>query len=64
MTAFYQFLTTLVFYEPADILYPPPGGWPQIREKLAPWHKTDEVVELLRHLPYLDSRPGIREIIP
>lgn len=66
ITEFYQFLTTPVFYEPTDILYPPPGGWPQIREKVksASWDKTDEVVELLCHLPYLDSRPGIREIMP
>ncbi|RHZ68418.1 hypothetical protein CDV55_103534 [Aspergillus turcosus] len=30
VTDFYQFLTTLPFVEPDDILHPPPEGWPQI----------------------------------
>ena len=59
VTELYEFLTTLLYIEPTDILYPPPGGWPHItqeNEAFASLKKTDEVIELLRHLPYLDSR--------
>lgn len=59
VTAFYESLTTLLFVEPTDILHPPPEGWPHItqeNEAFASLGKTDEVIELLRHLPYLDSR--------
>lgn len=59
ITDLYESLTTLLYVEPTDILYPPPGGWPHItqeNEAFASLNKTDEVIELLRHLPYLDSR--------
>jgi hypothetical protein len=37
----------------AQIVYPPPRGWPQITlETFACLHKTDPVIELARHLPY------------
>lgn len=52
MTEFYQFLTTLVFYEPADILYPPPDE----KVRSASLDKTDEIFGPLCHLPYFDSR--------
>lgn len=46
------------FYDPAWILEPPPSGWPEITPKrLTPLGKTDEVVTLLAHLPYLEL-PG------
>jgi hypothetical protein len=65
VTEFYQFLTTLPFVEPDEILYPPPEGWPQItKDKFAFLNKTDEVIELLRHLPYLDSSRGEWNIFP
>lgn len=65
VTDFYQFLTTLPYVEPDDILYPPPEGWPQITEnKFAFLNKTDEVIELLRHLPYLDSTRGEWIVFP
>ncbi|KAJ5098776.1 hypothetical protein N7532_005777 [Penicillium argentinense] len=59
VTDLYESLTTPLYVEPTDILYPPPGGWPHItreNEAFASLNKTDEVLELLRHLPYLDSR--------
>jgi hypothetical protein len=60
---YYQFLTKMPFLEPSDILYPPPEGWPQItKERLA--KKSDEVIELLRHLPYVDSRREVWQIMP
>ncbi|KAL1981335.1 hypothetical protein VTN96DRAFT_2776 [Rasamsonia emersonii] len=56
--SFYQFLTTLPSLGPEDIRYPPPGGWPDITKESLVFArsepKTDEVVALLRHLPYID----------
>lgn len=45
--------------EPTDILFSPPGEWPHIiqeNEVLISLNRTDKIIELLRHLPYLDSR--------
>lgn len=67
VTNLYESLTTLLFVEPSDILYPPAEGWPQItqeNEAFASLKKTDEVIELLRHLPYLDSRREDWQIRP
>ncbi|KAJ5678351.1 uncharacterized protein N7477_003984 [Penicillium maclennaniae] len=67
ITDLYESLTTLLYVEPTDILYPPPGGWPHItqeNEAFASLNKTDEVIELLRHLPYLDSRRNAWYIRP
>lgn len=56
VTSFYQFLQKLPFLEPSDIFYPPPEGWPHItQESFACLNKTYDVIELLRHLPYIDS---------
>ncbi|KAH9894696.1 hypothetical protein F4778DRAFT_747921 [Xylariomycetidae sp. FL2044] len=50
---YYQFLTKL-YMSPESIIEPPEGGWPNImQEVLASDGKTDEVIELLRHLPYI-----------
>jgi hypothetical protein len=39
---------------PSCIIEPPVGGWPNITTaSLAPLEKTDGVVDLLRHLPYI-----------
>jgi hypothetical protein len=51
--AYYQFLTKLYLSE-SSIIEPPEGGWPQItKESIGYIGKTDEVLELLRHLPYI-----------
>lgn len=50
---YYQFLARL-YLPPSSIVEPPEGGWPQItQESLGHLGKTDEVVELLRRLPYV-----------
>jgi hypothetical protein len=51
--SFYEFLTTL--HLPEDCLKRVPGGeWPQITpERFAALEKTDTVIDLLRHLPYI-----------
>ncbi|CAI7642876.1 unnamed protein product [Penicillium pancosmium] len=48
VTDLYEFLTTLPFIEPTDILYPPPEGWPHItreNEAFASPKKTDETLD-------------------
>jgi hypothetical protein len=54
---YFDFLAKMYLDESA-ILRPPAGGWPEITpDRLGDLGKTDEVVMLLRHIPYL--RPGI-----
>ena len=54
VTKFYAFLTTL--HVPQSALHvPPPGGWPNITaESHVLFKKNDEVMALMRHLPYIE----------
>ncbi len=55
---YFGFLAKM-YLDESNILRPPEGGWPEITvDRLKGLGKTDEVVMLLRHLPYL--RPTIR----
>jgi hypothetical protein len=57
---YYQFLTKLYLPE-SSVLEPPPSGWPNITsESLRPLGKTEEVVALLRHLPYISRAGGLQ----
>lgn len=43
----------------SDIRYPPAEGWPEITQaslQAVGLRKTDQVVELLRHLPYINGQ--------
>lgn len=53
--SYYTFLAAkLGAIRPSCIIEPPVGGWRNITiASLAPPQKTEEVVELLRHLPYI-----------
>ena len=53
LTSFYEFLVSL--HLPADSLKrPPPGGWPNInQEQLAFLNKNDDVIDVLKHIPYV-----------
>ncbi|KAK7954800.1 hypothetical protein PG988_015494 [Apiospora saccharicola] len=51
---FYTFLSKM-YIDESDILEPPEGGWPHI-DNLRCMGKTNEVYELLRHLPYLRNK--------
>ena len=53
LTKFYEFLVSMYF--PADALkYSPEGGWPGITpERLAFMNKDEEVITLLKHIPYI-----------
>ncbi|KAL1648705.1 hypothetical protein SLS58_001879 [Diplodia intermedia] len=57
LTSYYGFLAGLHIPESA-ILYPPPGGWPTItKESFASCGKTNAVIDLLRHIPYIEEQP-------
>ncbi|KAI1420348.1 hypothetical protein F5Y12DRAFT_773669 [Xylaria sp. FL1777] len=50
---YYQFITSLYLPE-TFIIEPPEGGWPSItQESMSDLGKTEEVIALLRHLPYI-----------
>lgn len=55
VSSFYSFLTKLHIPSDASIVrYPPPGGWPSIdKESYALLKKTDTVIDLMQHLPYI-----------
>jgi hypothetical protein len=61
VTDYYNFLTTL-YLKDSQVHYPPAGGWPSIinadPDALAALGKTDEVLALLAHLPYIRRRLG------
>ncbi|KAF6840296.1 hypothetical protein CPLU01_01320 [Colletotrichum plurivorum] len=55
LTDYYNFCNR-VFWR-ATVVQAPPGGWPEInQETLAALNKNDTVVDLLRHLPYVDDQ--------
>ena len=54
---YYAFVTKM-FANPSSIVEPPQGGWPDItQETMRGLGKTEKVIELLRHLPYIESKP-------
>jgi hypothetical protein len=54
--SFYEFLTTLPGLLPSAIQDAPPNGWPEIDPNtLAPLKKNEAVIDLLRHIPYIDN---------
>lgn len=59
--SYYTFLAAkLGAIRPSCIIEPPVGGWPNITTaSLASLEKTDEVVDLLRHLPYIKGDSGV-----
>jgi hypothetical protein len=58
ITDYYQFLTKMYLKE-SRVIYPPPDGWPNIvncdPKVLETLGKSDEVIGLLAHLPYIVS---------
>jgi hypothetical protein len=54
VTDFYNFLVTHLHFKPSDLKTPPPTGWPRINQtRFAFLGKSDRVIDLLQHLPYL-----------
>jgi hypothetical protein len=55
---FYAFLGQMFMDVESSIIHPPPGGWPNMTsEVMACLGKDDEVIALLRQLPYPEDRP-------
>ena len=56
VTDYYKFLTTM-YMDDSQVVYPPAGGWPSIvntdPDILKLLGKSDEVLSLLAHLPYI-----------
>ncbi|KAL8788605.1 MAG: hypothetical protein Q9195_007200 [Heterodermia aff. obscurata] len=53
---FYTFLTRLPYIPISAVVHPPTTGWLSIDDDVfAPLGKTQEVLHLLRHLPYLEG---------
>lgn len=66
VTDFYAFLTKMYLPESA-VVHPPPGGWPTLASDLRDLGKSDEVLSLLSHLPYIreDTNDGkIPQVTP
>jgi len=61
VTEFYEFLKKL-YLNDSDVIYPPPGGWPSITNAdptvLELLGKSDEVLALIAHLPYIRLYEG------
>ncbi|KAF2036463.1 hypothetical protein EK21DRAFT_95744 [Setomelanomma holmii] len=57
---YYKFLSEL-YLDDTLILEPPEDGWPSVTLRaLQDLHKTDEVVALLRHLPYIQRKFDVK----
>jgi hypothetical protein len=55
LTDFYHFLSTLPYIDPAAVLTPPSTGWPNVtRKNLSHLGKNNDVINLLKRLPYID----------
>lgn len=53
LTDYYEFLIDL-YMPPETLKRPPLGGWPSItQERLAYLQKDDDVMEVLKHVPYI-----------
>ncbi|KAK8028335.1 hypothetical protein PG991_005391 [Apiospora marii] len=61
---YYEFLTKM-YLDESEVIYPPKGGWPSITqahpEVLARFGKTDTVISLLAHLPYIRNKGGAED---
>jgi len=53
---YYQFLTKM-YLDESMVIHPPPEGWPFDAEALRELGKSDEVIALLRYLPYIREGP-------
>jgi len=62
LKSYYKFLTTMYLPE-EEVLYPPETGWPNInQERFAHLGKTDDVIEILRHIPYVRRERHWRDV--
>ncbi|KAK7958508.1 hypothetical protein PG988_013356 [Apiospora saccharicola] len=54
-----------IYLHKSEIICPPEGGWPSITqaypEVLARFGKSDKVISLLAHLPYIRNKGGAED---
>lgn len=53
LLSFYRFLTAL-HYDITDLKVPPPEGWPGFTPGECAHFRSDDAIQVLRHLPYLN----------
>ena len=59
LSSFYTFLTSMPYIPISSLLLPPPSGWPDIpTHQLRSQGKTEAVISLLAHIPYLSPLKG------
>jgi hypothetical protein len=59
LTDYYEFCNR-VFWDDSVVAKAPNGGWPSITQfTMANLHKNDAAIELLRHMPFVDSEPNV-----
>jgi len=64
VTNYYTFLVNHLNFNDSNLKKPPPTGWPHINPtQCAFLRKPDQVIELLRYLPYLDCYPVAEDVI-
>ena len=65
ITEYYKFLTSM-YVRDSRVIYPPPKGWPSIINAdphlLQSFGKSDEVIALLAHLPYIQIVQGDEDV--
>lgn len=54
VTDYYEWLLRL-HLRPDNLRRPPPGGWPEISPERFKMGKTDTVIDLVKHLPYVEN---------
>jgi hypothetical protein len=56
LLGFYRQILRLPYIDESDLITPPASGWDSIDEEaLRAQGKTDSVIDLLRHLPYIHA---------
>lgn len=61
LATYYKTLARACYFSPADIQFPPPGGWSNSEldvDALRVLRRSDKVIDLLRHIPYIKPLKG------
>ncbi|KAH8693506.1 hypothetical protein GQ44DRAFT_719517 [Phaeosphaeriaceae sp. PMI808] len=57
----YELLVKVAYFDPAEVRYPPDEGWSDEQltvDVLRAFGRSEEVIDLLRHLPYIKQLDG------
>lgn len=61
LAEYYQLLSQAAYFPPSTIDVPPPEGWSDAQldiDLLRTFGRSDTIVDLLRHLPYVQGNPN------